>query len=168
MNRQPSYHRGHAQEHPSQRCKLRLPGASESSRIPHGTFDVDQLDGGYATILCLRHPGDAGYRRSSWFESESCGEPNPNSRSEPPAEYREDPMAARSRWVIGIVTAGKPSPHFSPRGETKCVRGASVRGARRLTSGGVLRQYVEHGEQAQRSTGGPIACFDRQVVRNEG
>jgi len=60
------------------------------------------------------------------------------------------------------------SLHFSPRGETKCVRGASVRGARRLTSGGVLGQYVEHGEQAQRSNGGPIACFGRQVVRNAG
>ncbi len=57
---------------------------------------------------------------------------------------------------------------FSPRGEAKCVRGASVRGARRLTSGGVLGQYVEHGEQAQRSNGGPIACFGRQVVRNAG
>ncbi len=31
-----------------------------------------------------------------------------------------------------------PSPLFSPRGEAKCVRGPSVRGARRLTSGGVL------------------------------
>ena len=39
------------------------------------------------------------------------------------------------------------------------MRGLSVRGARRLTSGGVLGQYVEHGEQAQRSNGGPIACF---------
>ena len=29
-------------------------------------------------------------------------------------------------------------------------------------------KYVEHGEQAQRSNGGPIACFDRQVVRNAG
>ena len=31
-----------------------------------------------------------------------------------------------------------PSPHFSPRGEAKCVRGPSVRGARRLTNAGVL------------------------------
>ena len=29
------------------------------------------------------------------------------------------------------------NPLFSPRGEAKCVRGASVRGAHRLTSGGV-------------------------------
>ena len=57
---------------------------------------------------------------------------------------------------------------FSPRGAAKCVRGPSVRGARRLTSGGVLGQSVEHGEQAQRSNGGPIACFGRQVVRNAG
>ena len=65
------------------------------------------------------------------------------------------------------------SPLFSPRGETKCVRGPSVQGARRsapsfLNNAGVLEQYVEHGEQAQRSNGGPIACFDRQVVRNAG
>ena len=60
------------------------------------------------------------------------------------------------------------SPLFSPRGEAKCVRGPSVQGARRSARGGVLEQYVEHGEQAQRSNGGPIACFDRQVVRNAG
>ncbi len=66
------------------------------------------------------------------------------------------------------TTAGVVSPLFSPRGETKCVRGPSVQGARRSASGGVLEQYVEHGEQAQRSNRGPIACFDRQVVRNAG
>ena len=82
------------------------------------------------------------------------------------------------------------------RGETKSsgsVRSLSVRGARRLTivarqvgqnaaayiemvdqveqntgKRGILGQYVEHGEQAQRSNGGPIACFDRQAVRNAG
>ena len=27
---------------------------------------------------------------------------------------------------------------------------------------------LQHGEQAQRSNGGPIACFGRQVVRNAG
>ena len=32
---------------------------------------------------------------------------------------------------------------FSPRGETKCVRGPSGRGARRLARAGVLEQYVE-------------------------
>ena len=32
----------------------------------------------------------------------------------------------------------------------------------------ILEPYVEHGEQAQRSSGGPIACFGRQVVRNAG
>ena len=51
--------------------------------------------------------------------------------------------------------------------------GLSVRGARRsaphfLNNAGVLEQYVEHDEQAQRSNGGSIACFDRQVVRNAG
>ena len=37
-----------------------------------------------------------------------------------------------------------------------------------LNNAGVLELYVEHGEQAQRSNGGLIACFDRQVVRNAG
>jgi len=48
------------------------------------------------------------------------------------------------------------------------MRGLSVRGARRLTSAGVLAQYVEHGEQAQRSNGGPLMCLARQPVRNAG
>ena len=61
-----------------------------------------------------------------------------------------------------------PSLHFSPRGEAKCVRGPSARGASRLTRAGVLEQYVEHGKQAQRSPGGHMACFDRRVVRNAG
>ena len=60
------------------------------------------------------------------------------------------------------------SLHFSPRGEVKCVRGPSGRGARRLARAGVLEPYVEHGKQAQRSPGGRIACFDRRVVRNAG
>ena len=80
----------------------------------------------------------------------------------------------RSEGVNYCVSEGlaesrmRASSHVSTDGEAKCVRGPSVRGARRLTSGGVLRQYVEHGEQAQRSNGGPIACFGRQVVRNAG
>ncbi len=75
------------------------------------------------------------------------------------------------RWKTLFMIFHSPStfsPLFSPRGETKCVRGPSVQGARRSASGGVLEQSVEHGEQAQRSNGGPIACFDRQVVRNAG
>ena len=37
-----------------------------------------------------------------------------------------------------VYRAEDLNPHFSSRGEAKCVRGASVRGARRLTSAGVL------------------------------
>ena len=37
---------------------------------------------------------------------------------------------------------------------------------RRLNNAGVLEPYIEHGEQAHRSNGRPIACFDRQVVRD--
>ena len=32
----------------------------------------------------------------------------------------------------------------------------------------ILEPYVEHGEQAERSNGGPMACFGRQVARNAG
>ena len=71
-------------------------------------------------------------------------------------------------WAERLPRSIGSSPHFSPRGETKCVRGPSVRGARRSARGGVLEQYGEHGEQAQRSNGGLIACFGRQVVRNAG
>ena len=53
------------------------------------------------------------------------------------------------------------------------MRSPSVQGARRSAphfsnNAGVLEPYVEHGEQTQRSNGGLIACFDRQVVRNAG
>ena len=62
------------------------------------------------------------------------------------------------------------SPLLLPRGGAKCVRGPSVQGVRRsaprfLNNAGVLEPYVEHGEQAQRRNGGPIACFGRQLVR---
>ena len=67
-----------------------------------------------------------------------------------------------------IFLLERTSLHFSPRGEAKCVRGPSGRGARRLARAGVLEQYVEHGKQAQRSPGGRIACFDSRVVRNAG
>ena len=73
------------------------------------------------------------------------------------------------------------------------MRDPSVQGARLSASGGVLSRvqlsrfvfwlyrkqqrpafgarpgkYLEHGEQAQRSNGGLIACFDRQLVRKAG
>ncbi len=46
------------------------------------------------------------------------------------------------------------------------MRGPSVQGARRSARGGVLEQYVEHGEQAQRSNGGPIPAY--RVLRPSG
>ena len=48
------------------------------------------------------------------------------------------------------------------------MRGASVRGVRRLARAGVVEQYVEQSEQAQRSNGGPIARFDRHLARKAG
>ena len=60
-----------------------------------------------------------------------------------------------------MTPATEASPLFSPRGEAKCVRRPSVRGARRLApsflkNAGVLEPYGEHGNQAQRSNGGLI------------
>ena len=52
------------------------------------------------------------------------------------------------------------------RGE---VREKAVRTRRvQLSARSVLEQYGEHGEQAQRSNGGLITHFGRQVVRNAG
>ena len=74
-----------------------------------------------------------------------------------------------------LIATGCPgsSVLFSPRGEAKRASDPLGEGARRLAprflnNAGVLEPYVEHGEQAQRSNGGPITCFDRQVVRNAG
>ena len=83
----------------------------------------------------------------------------------------------------GFSTANGPwfaSLHVSPHGETKCVKGPSVRRAprsevarstRRAASArgpALSRQYAEHGEQTQRRNGAPIACFGPQVVRHAG
>jgi mannan endo-1,4-beta-mannosidase len=43
-----------------------------------------------------------------------------------------------------------------------------MRGARRSARGGILEQYVEHGEQAQRSRRGLIAPCSRKLVRKAG
>ena len=55
---------------------------------------------------------------------------------------REKPVSTR-RAPLGNLGHGMPCPY-------------------------ILEPYVEHGEQAQRSNGGFIACFDRQLVRNAG
>ena len=59
---------------------------------------------------------------------------------------------------------GGASLYFSPRGEAKCMRGPSGRGASRLARAGVLEQYVEHGKQAQPKSWRSYR-FDRRVVR---
>ncbi len=51
-------------------------------------------------------------------------------------------------------------PHYS--------RDGALSGARHSARGDVVEQHVEHGEQAQRSNHGPIACFGRPVVQNAG
>ena len=55
------------------------------------------------------------------------------------------------------------------------MRSPSVKGARRAGALGhgmpcldILEAYVEHGEQAKRRNGGPIACFGRQLGRVGG
>ena len=55
----------------------------------------------------------------------------------------------------------------------ECVNSLPVEGSHRSTPGflrnvGELEPYVEHGESAQHSNGGLIACFGRQVARKTG
>ena len=57
-------------------------------------------------------------------------------------EVRERPVSRR-RAPLGNLGHGMPCPY-------------------------ILEPRVEHGEQAQRSNGGLIACFDRQLVRKAG
>jgi hypothetical protein len=58
------------------------------------------------------------------------------------------------------------NPHFSHSFVAKRVRRLRIRGARRSARAGVLEQYVEHGDQAQRSKRGLIARRSRKCVRN--
>ena len=76
----------------------------------------------------------------------------------------------RARGLLHRKRAGAAGTSllFSPLGEAKCVRGPSVRGARRLARGGVVRQYGEPGKQGQQPSGGLMACFGRQVARDAG
>ena len=48
------------------------------------------------------------------------------------------------------------------------MRGAEIQGARRPAPEGVLEQYVEDADRAQRSTCGPIARRSRLLLRNRG
>ena len=55
-------------------------------------------------------------------------------------EVRERPVSTRLA-PLGALGHGMPCPY-------------------------IPEPYVEHGEQAQRRNGGPIVCFDRQLVSN--
>ena len=70
----------------------------------------------------------------------------------------------RDQHAAGVQST-RPRPRLYPGGEAKCVRGPSVRGARRLTSGGVLDRTLSTASKRNEVIGGLIACFDRQVVR---
>ena len=64
--------------------------------------------------------------------------------------------------IQGLVSIRErpASPLFSPNGEVKCMRGASVRGARRLTSAGVLDSTLS--TASKRNEG--LACLSRASV----
>ena len=142
----------------SLRSKLQLTTSNSESRIAQGG-DPRYILLAMRTLASLLSASRRinnlrlGLRRAA----RAYGQPSTDSR----------PMADRE------FVSPSTSPLFSPRGEAKCVRSPSVQGARRsaprfLNHAGVLEPYVEHGEQAQRSHGGLVACFDRQVVRNAG
>jgi hypothetical protein len=82
----------------------------------------------------------------------------------PESEPPEDPYA----YVGAPKKPRMPSPDFSYCFVARRVRRLWVRGARRSARGGILEQYVEHGDQAQRSRRGLITRRSRKGVRNAG
>ncbi len=79
-----------------------------------------------------------------------------------------DAAFQETKWVKRSSEPGEAfSPLFSPRGERKYVRGASIRGGRRSARGGVLDSTSSTRDRAQRSIDPPIVCFRRQVGRVE-
>ena len=65
------------------------------------------------------------------------------------------------------VQSTRARPRLYPNGEAR--RGARLLAGRvGLRADVVSTQSVEYREQAQRSNGGLIACFDRQAVRKAG
>jgi hypothetical protein len=75
--------------------------------------------------------------------------------------FRSEPRRARS-----LSSAPLATPHSSTSmSRTRGGRRPWIRDARRLARGGVLKQYVEHGKQAQRSRRGLIAPRSRFCVR---
>ena len=87
--------------------------------------------------------------------------------------------------IVQMKILSGASLHVSPRGEAKCVRGPSGRGASRLARAGVLygSEAVKHffwskpsplpevftnHETRNTNHGLFFACFDRRVVRNAG
>ena len=59
--------------------------------------------------------------------------------------------------ILAMALGIGANPHFSPGFVARRVRRPWIRGARRSARGGVLGQYVEHGDQAQRRRHGLIA-----------
>ncbi len=126
---------------------------------------VRKADVGDRTLRqCLREDGSGSDSRTPEFgelAAAKCRERAPGRL------FRTSRPLRHHSSIAGLLIPGA-SPLFSPRGEAKCVRGpfstrrASLDGRRRTW------QSVEHGEQVQRSNGGPIPCFGRQAVRNAG
>ena len=66
-----------------------------------------------------------------------------------------------------------PGLYFSPRGEAKCVRGPSGRGARRAgrrkrRAQAYLHSTLSTASKRNEVMAGHAACFGRRVVRNAG
>ena len=81
-------------------------------------------------------------------------------------------VAIRGSWLQNVRDSlpglAWTSLPFSQDIEARGGRSPRIRDARSLARGGVLRQYVEHGKQAQRSSHGLIAPRSRRPVRKAG
>ena len=80
-------------------------------------------------------------------------------------------VACAAPRVPGFCMRSTPGLLFSPRGEAKCLRGPSGRGASRAEEKGARNMAfkVFHESRVTEHESRPfLACFDRRVVRNAG
>ena len=79
----------------------------------------------------------------------------------------ENPWFCKYSYVK-LFTRHYTSPHISHYSVARCVRCLSIQGARRFEPGGVLKQYVEDSNQAERSSDRHMAHRSRNSVKYGG
>ncbi len=141
----------------------------------NATYQHLSANKGYVVSFVAGDPWDSWTSAFAFYSRGQGG--MADSRRAPRAPVRNEsgpvypcPAARPFLSEIWLGQSRSSSPLFSPRGEAKCVRGASVRGAGRvgLRADVASTPYGEHGEQVRRTNAGPLACLARQALRNPG